>query len=103
MSNPRYYWYGFVKNKVVGRYNQLDSNNEIERKFVSAVDDTLKEIETEENGEAKLKAIHAICLSQTHTTHGAAEMLNYSDDTVYRWVGAFVKNVGIKAGFPDRK
>lgn len=98
MSRPKHYWYGIVQ-KMVYRYPRLSEDNEQERQYKTAIDAALEQIEAEENGAEKIRAIRMVCFERRYTLDGAAQKLHYSHNTIQRWINRFINQVGKNAGF----
>lgn len=99
MSHPKNYWYSFIKNKIIGRYESLDEG--IESDLLSCINATLMEVSKEPDGNIKVEAINKILIKKTETPASLGRKIFYSERTIYRWTSEFINRVGIRAGFPD--
>lgn len=103
MSKAKNYWYGFVKNNVVGRFNILDLNCDVERNYSNAVVSAMHETVHLINGNDRIEAIKEICVNKTETVESMSMKKYWSERTVRGWTNDFVNLVGKKAGFPEGK
>lgn len=102
MSKPKHYWYDFSR-KMIMRYSTLNADIPIEAAFKKAIDETLAEVEKNENAAAHKKALKMLLFDNTHTLSGAALKLHYSERNIQIWINDFVNTVGKRAGFENEK
>lgn len=100
MSKPKNYWYGFVKNNIVGRVGELDINNDMEFKFLSAYAKALEKTAEMPNSDERIKTIQMIFIKKTDTVESLTFKLYWSERTIRGWVSDFINMVGEEAGFP---
>ena len=103
MSKPKHYWYGFVKNNIIGRLSKLDTTLELENSFVLATARAIDKTQELNNPEDRLEAIKAICINKTDTVESLSMRKYWSERTVRGWTNDFVNMVGEEAGFPVNK
>lgn len=98
MSRPKHYWYSTAK-MMIKRYPSLEHGTLQERVWYTSINEALEDTLALPNGDMRCKAIYEVLIHQRHTPKGTADLLNYSERQINRWINSFVNSVGKKAGY----
>ncbi len=99
MSNPKYFWNGYVQ-KCIRRYpNKLDDSTFQGRITKEAIAKAIDELTNEDGGNEKIALVNLVYIANTHTLGGASMVLGISERTATRWSQEFVYKVAKNMGF----
>ena len=103
MSNPRHWWYGFIKRAIRSWGKDPEKTEPAYVMLNTAVRTAFEEVGKKEDAELQVKAINMVLIKCTHTIDGAALELNMSKRQIQRYVNAFVNRVGVLMGYDGAK
>lgn len=98
MSNPRYYWWGYVKAMIRKYETNDDALFGVALREHIAVAEAIAQTSDFPDGQERLTLISLVFWERTHTLEGAAMAVNVSARTARRWHTDFIKLVAKKYG-----
>lgn len=97
MSKPKYYWYGFIKNRIM--YPEEREHSLQATILGHAIEEATIETLKMDNGELRMQAVEDILVKKKTNYYGESLILHYNERTIKNWVNSFVNLVGKKAGY----
>lgn len=102
MSKPRNYWYSIAR-QMAQRYKKLDCSIKQEQLYKTAIEQALEEVAKKADATERLEVIRTVIFNANMNCSGAAMRVHVSECTAQRWMNDFINQVGINAGYADKK